>query len=761
MENNNSRKVKKNMTFIIGLVLFILGFFIIIGSILFKGNISRLFGDVTNAIDALAIECDKNELDINEATNCSLKVNTGSYSINAIQGLLSSNSNLLIENVKKNSIWDFGTDGTPDIGYSSSSDHNGTVEIVTFTITANNSGTGVITMGKDASNTLIMTSSDFEDIPLNSFSKNITITEPEPEKSDNAYLSNLNVSSGSLIPSFSKETYLYVISLPEGSTEITINAEPEDNKANVEGTGTKSLIVGTNPFEIVVTAEDGIHSNTYVVNITVEAPLSSDNKLKSLTIDKGTLTPAFDPDVTQYNVIIPYTEEGLTISAEANDANSTITGEGYITVDEGESKTKSIVVTAQNGSELSYSVTVTREQRPKSTNSNLSSITLSSSDSVMTPQFNKDITDYTITFNNLDSYSTYISAMLEDDKATASTENIDNWNSSTKRGTIIVSDLPFVAKIIVTAEDGVTTKTYNLTVRKRDKHTDNTLKSLSISTGTLTPAFNPSVTTYNATVPNSVNSITLNAEVNDELATLTGTGVKSLSKGLNEFEIIVTAENTNTLAYKINITREDDITPDPIDPEIDKSTNAFLSSLSIENETLEPQFNKNVFDYTVKTDSDKIKINATKEDNKATIEGTGIKSTSSIIHKVKVTAEDGITINIYTIRVVKNKKEDDITCKLESSIYNINNDELLINNVDSNHSDEIIKSNLKSSCGEITVNKDTVILKIGETKIFYKIVRIVYPKTGNRVISYSLIIGTLLSIIGITLMIASKFKKES
>lgn len=90
---------------------------------------------------------------------------------------------------------------------------------------------------------------------------------------------------------------------------------------------------------------------------------------------------------------------------------------------------------------------------------------------------------------------------------------------------------------------------------------DNTLKSITVDGYELTPTFNAETLEYTVSVPSNIEKITLNAEVNDKSATLTGTGEKEVSEGDNIFELLVTAENGSQRKYKINVKVED---PNPI-----------------------------------------------------------------------------------------------------------------------------------------------------------------------------------------------------
>ena len=86
---------------------------------------------------------------------------------------------------------------------------------------------------------------------------------------------------------------------------------------------------------------------------------------------------------------------------------------------------------------------------------------------------------------------------------------------------------------------------------------DNSLKALTISPGTLSPAFKGSTTKYTATVDNSVTSIAVSATPVNEKATIEYvTGNTNLAVGANVVQIVVKAENGTTATYKITVTRQ-------------------------------------------------------------------------------------------------------------------------------------------------------------------------------------------------------------
>ena len=65
--------------------------------------------------------------------------------------------------------------------------------------------------------------------------------------------------------------------------------------------------------------------------------------------------------------------------------------------------------------------------------------------------------------------------------------------------------------------------------------------------------FRYGTTTYEVEVPEEVDEVEVYAKVQDEKATMTGTGKKLLEKGDNKAQVVVTAENGATKTYTINI----------------------------------------------------------------------------------------------------------------------------------------------------------------------------------------------------------------
>lgn len=87
------------------------------------------------------------------------------------------------------------------------------------------------------------------------------------------------------------------------------------------------------------------------------------------------------------------------------------------------------------------------------------------------------------------------------------------------------------------------------------KDSNSKLKSLKVSVGLLSPAFNASTERYSVTVAGDVKAITISAAPQKSTSKVTVYGGKDLQIGDNEAKIVVMAEDGSTTVYYITITR--------------------------------------------------------------------------------------------------------------------------------------------------------------------------------------------------------------
>ena len=177
--------------------------------------------------------------------------------------------------------------------------------------------------------------------------------------SDNTYLKSLTVSEGSL--SFNKSTTYYKVVVENNITSIAIAASPEYSKATVSGTGTKSLSIYSNLFNITVTAENG-DKRTYTVEVQrkdengLAAPPSTNNYLSNLVIDGLELD--FNKETLEYSLEVGNLISALTITPTLEDPKSTVVVSASSLVVG--TNTITITVTAENKAVRVYTLTVVR-----------------------------------------------------------------------------------------------------------------------------------------------------------------------------------------------------------------------------------------------------------------------------------------------------------------------------------------------------------------------------------------------------------------
>ena len=210
-----------------------------------------------------------------------------------------------------------------------------------------------------------------------------------------------------------------------------------------------------------------------------------------------------------------------------------------------------------------------------------------------------------------------------------------NHVSATKVITPAAS-LPGTTNIVVTAQDGTTTKTYtiNFTVAKNNAATLSDLKV----TGATVSGFSSSVLTYNVVLAYGTVAVpTVTATTTDTHATKIITPAASLP-GITT--VVVTAQDgTTAKTYSISFT-------------VAKNTDASLSDIKV-NGTSVSGFDKNTLNYTIalphgSTEPPVITVTAT--DPNATTEVT-LPIAYPGIATIKVTADDRSTLVFYLLAI--------------------------------------------------------------------------------------------------------------
>jgi hypothetical protein len=217
---------------------------------------------------------------------------------------------------------------------------------------------------------------------------------------------------------------------------------------------------------LTVTSPDG---RAKIYTITLRAiVLGEDNSLKSLTLSPGTLSPAFSPGIQVYTVDVAAAVAEVTVSATKSDPNAVLSGDvpdaGQATVKldgPGTTKNLSLIVTAPNGASKTYTITVKRAA--PSSDDRLSGLTVSPGN--LNPDFSSGTQDYRVDVDD-DVDNVTISATKSDPNAVLSAFGSVIAPAGTRTGQLFVSlrGRRTEVDITVTAQNGVSTETYSLTI---------------------------------------------------------------------------------------------------------------------------------------------------------------------------------------------------------------------------------------------------------------------------------------------------------
>lgn len=180
---------------------------------------------------------------------------------------------------------------------------------------------------------------------------------------------------------------------------------------------------------------------------------SSNNNLKSLQLDAEGISPAFNKNKTQYYITIPENISNINVTATPEDSKASVQVLGNTNIQVGNSQIK-IVVTAENGNKKEYVINVIKTNNPELANANLENLAIENV--TLVPEFDSDIIDYTAEVSaDIDKLN--ILAVPQIEAATVSIEGNENLQIGDN----------FI-KVTVLAQDGQTSKVYNIIVKKNE-----------------------------------------------------------------------------------------------------------------------------------------------------------------------------------------------------------------------------------------------------------------------------------------------------
>lgn len=169
--------------------------------------------------------------------------------------------------------------------------------------------------------------------------------------------------NGEPLAGFKKDQLTYNVVLPYGTTEVPTVLATASSDGTIVVTKPASL---PGAVTVTCTSKDGKNSVTYTINFTVSATQSSDATLKSLSVN-GSLIEGFDANKTEYADTIAYTAELPVVSAEVNDPTAKLAINQVTEVTKA-GNDATVVVTAQDGTKKTYTITFRRADAIKTIN---------------------------------------------------------------------------------------------------------------------------------------------------------------------------------------------------------------------------------------------------------------------------------------------------------------------------------------------------------------------------------------------------------
>ena len=414
--------------------------------------------------------------------------------------------------------------------------------------------------------------------------------------SNNNNLQGLATTPGTLDPPFRADRTSYTVNLlatlASNVTNVRITPRLQDTTATMtvngkpatSGQAQTTLLPtpGSNVINnIIVVAENGT-TKVYTVNV-IRAPLGGNNNLERLTVSPAGLTPSFIATTTSYTLDVGSGVRTVTVTPTLDDPAATLTvtsnGPQPITTsgqartiplrDAGLSTTINILVRAPNGSQKPYTIIVDRATPPPpSGNNNLSALTVRlSTSSPNLISFSLNTTSYTVDVGSGVRTIT-VTPTLDDPAATVTVTSNGQISTSGQTRTITLRDagLSTTINILVRALNG-SERTYTITVDRATPPPpsgNNNLSALTVSPGTLSPAFSATRTRTDYVVndvSSSATSILVTATPQDSSATVLintqGGNSRSIplptGPSTTEIDVLVRAPNGSEKIYSITV----------------------------------------------------------------------------------------------------------------------------------------------------------------------------------------------------------------
>ena len=433
-------------------------------------------------------------------------------------------------------------------------------------------------------------------------------------KSSDASLKTLSVSAGTISPAFNKSELAYIVTLPSGTTTVPANIITALATSTLATVTITQPITVTGQGTVVVTAEDGTVT-TYTITIKVAAATNAD--LATLSVDPGSLT--FDANTLTYAVTIPYATTAVTVTYTKSDVNATVvkSGDGITS--------NTIEVTAADGTtKKTYTINYTKEN----------------------PSIDATLSSLSINGGLLTNPTLGLTLKLPAGTSIVPTI-IANVNFAQAKAVVTpASSLSGNTTVVVTAEDGITTKTYTIAFYVISDNS--ALTSLAVSSGRLSPVFSASTKTY--TVELAAGTTAAPTVTAVAASTLSTVAITNATSPTGTASVKVTAENgsisTYTVAFSLATAAVTGVTV--------VADNGFAPTIQVKGGTLQMKATVAPATATIKTVTWSVEAAIGGATTLATISSTGLlkaAGTADGMVKVIATSTDGAKVGQTAVTI--------------------------------------------------------------------------------------------------------------
>lgn len=151
----------------------------------------------------------------------------------------------------------------------------------------------------------------------------------EQVSSDNTNLKIMRLNREGISPDFQKSVKEYYFIADNSINDLEVTAIPENANATVNVTGNTNLKKGLNTIKIEVESEDKTKKSVYAIHVTkTENPELANSNLENLAVREAMLFPAFDANITQYDIEVANDIDKIDVLAVPEKIGATVTING-------------------------------------------------------------------------------------------------------------------------------------------------------------------------------------------------------------------------------------------------------------------------------------------------------------------------------------------------------------------------------------------------------------------------------------------------